>query len=123
MRLSRRAPEPEPINTALRSHVTRVTFNLTLKATHIEALAYLVDLGGVGVNSGGNPRTSRKSAFEVGAGYGSFFLHAINGLTARGLVVHDGKDHHITTAGEHVIALLKESGMWKEIRRAEISAA
>lgn len=113
------------MNDLLRDHVTRVGFNLTLGKTHIETLTYLADWGDV--NPADIPRTP---ASFVGAGHG---------LMRRGLLVHimppnrDEPNYRppgaeplgtwwkITPAGQLVLGLLEEAGIWTP-RRVEVNA-
>lgn len=119
-------------NEAFRAHVTSTTFVLTLGATHIAALAHVAH------------QLARNQTLDEDAANGTLdqrarpasgalrraFAHGVtgmNGLIARGLVTY----HHevqakpvgtwrpseawtITRAGQLVIALLAEAGIWQE---------
>jgi hypothetical protein len=127
----------EPVNEAFRSHVTSTTFVLTLGASHIAALAHVAhelkrnrsieeDLKNKTIDRRAKPRSGPlRRAFAHSA-------TGMNGLVSRGLVIH----HHlreedrqpgkwtghlkptdiwtITRAGELVIELLTEAGIWQE---------
>lgn len=126
----------QPINEALRSHVTATTFVLTLGSTHIAALAHVVhELArnrSINEDSAAgtlDQRASRASRNDAAPRpLRRAFAHSatgMNGLIARGLIEY----HHcetrvdqmraseywsITPAGHHVIGLLTEAGIWQE---------
>lgn len=102
-------------NHALRSHVTRVGFDLSLGKTHVAALIML-DLAIAAKGSVDSRHPMLRN-----------WITAMHGLCARGLMVHDtkfdrrghprpGLHHHykITKAGRMVIGLLKEAGIYQE---------
>lgn len=119
-------------NDLLRAHVTRVGFDLTLGKTHIAALVYLDEairrqehiptrvqdlrFGGSGLPSGHLAR-----AF-------SCWATGVHGCIDRGLVIHhyreDKQNTHpgwhytITAAGNLVIQLLQEAGIYQEYAAA-----
>lgn len=105
------------VNEALRSHVTRVGFDLTLGKTHIAALVYL------------NESIKQRRQFDTRPRFGAprafgFFASGARGLGERGLVVHHfkpdvrnkglGPHYTITKAGKLVVDLLKEAGIYQE---------
>lgn len=119
-------------NPALREHVTRIGFDLSLAKSHIAALVWLDvtlahpmaqkrDPSGrtwMRYVSGSSPH---RRAFAM-------FVPGVRGLIDRGLAWHEfppdnaqpwAKIYGITSAGHHVIALLKESGIYQEFE-AEI---
>jgi hypothetical protein len=128
----------DPINAALRAHVTRVGFDLSLGRTHIAALVWLdwkirTDRGGPIAD-----RTWRRvdQRHHLARAYNSF-ASGTHGLIERGLVVHTHPDtvklprgvknshdlpfrrfYRITPAGRLVIALLKETGLYEEYAAA-----
>lgn len=110
------------MNEALRQHVTRVGFDLTLGKTHVAALVYL--------DFCTRNRTTLNTA-GIGRNIFSWFVPGIRGCGDRGLVVHHydaeasnkkgdhlGKHYTITPAGKLVIGLLKEAGIWQEYEAA-----
>ena len=127
----RAQPEPEPIvNEGLRAHVTRVGFDLTLGRTHIAALVWLNEAMDRYVDT----RVSFVSPLRH-----AFANHAsgLGGCITRGLVLHhfneeaqraqkvkptsewSARPHYtITRAGELVIELLRECGLYDEYRSA-----
>lgn len=114
------------VNTVFREHVTGGAFNLDLRKSHIEALAFLDWRLSIDMTLGEEWRTGRyvrsPSSFSTGC----------NGLIRRGLVVHhdpypprtDTSNAHftefytITEAGKLSIALLSEAGLWQEYAAA-----
>lgn len=104
------------LNGALRAHVTRVGFDLTLGKTHIAALVYLNESIRQRryIRTGGDQRRFGFSHFATG----------IHGCEDRGLVIHhwrpekknEGLKWHytITKAGKLVISLLQEAGIYQE---------
>lgn len=119
---------PDDVNDALRAHVTRVGFDLTLGKTHVAALVYI------------DQQLKRKGYFRTPVtgpyrkAYANFASGA-HGLMDRGLLEHlIASDVHalsqyrqkykremppnrvwrITSAGRLVIALLKEAGIYQE---------
>lgn len=111
-----------PQNEALRAHVTRVGFDLTLGRTHIAALVYLNE----SIKRGCHFNTT-KATGPLARSF-SFFASGMHGCEDRGLVVHHfdpvaqrsqedvGLSPHftITRAGELVVELLRESGLYAE---------
>ena len=105
----------ETPNVALRAHVTRVGFDLSLGKTHVAALVMLAEAIAARSNV-----DSRHPMLRV-------WITATHGLKDRGLIEHEyrtdargnakkGLHHHyrITRAGRHVIGLLKEAGIYQE---------
>lgn len=103
------------LNEALRSHVTRVGFDLSLGKTHVAGLVML-DLV---IRARGHVDTRHPMLRH--------WVTAMHGLQDRGLVEHhfatdrrglakSGMHHHytITKAGRLVIGLLKEAGIYQE---------
>lgn len=121
-------------NTALRRHVTRVGFQLTLGKTHIAAIVWLDAL----LTRQGDWTLEDDRRFKPGSlGYDmdrtdrdfSLFVPGCRGLIDRGLVVrphgHDvtrsmanSQIWEITDAGRFTIGLLKESGIWADYASA-----
>jgi hypothetical protein len=114
----RRAPVH---NGALRDHVTRVGFDLTLGRSHIAALVFLNEalLRGEYINSN-KAEPSKRRIFAL-------FAHAMGGCITRGLVIHHfdpsasrageksmAPHYTITRAGELVVELLRETGLYEE---------
>lgn len=139
------APEPaEPLNAALRDHVSRYAFVLSLRPTHIAALVHLE--ASITAQPAGRRLTDREfigrdtrptlqhrldPAVRPMVRLDSQFVNGINGLIARGLVIHHahptekwqadnhrpfGDFYEITSAGRHVIGLLQGSGLWQAYR-------
>lgn len=110
-------------NDLLRSHVTRVGFDLSLGRTHIAALVLLNEQMAQKRYISDRKVTdlSMRRAF-------SFFASGIGGCVSRGLVIHHYqpnkrnstlKDHYtITKAGKLVIDLLRECGIYGEYAAA-----
>lgn len=111
-------------NALLRSHLTRVGFDLSLGRTHIYALVGLDEA--IRRKSDQHPRVARSHEdYRVAD---SLFITGVQGLERRGLVVHHytkdkktglglmGLQYHfsVTRAGRLVIDLLKEAGMYDE---------
>jgi hypothetical protein len=108
------------MNEALRQHVTRVGFDLTLGKTHIAALVYL------------DVCIRNRTYMRVDGRPWSHFAGGVNGCIARGLVEHHyagrptrrgqidhmGRHYTITKAGRLVRDLLKEAGIWQEYEAA-----
>lgn len=133
---------PEPINESLRAHVTRVGFDLSLGRTHIAALVWIDHA--IRYDKGGpwNPRIDRRPRRNYGhplARAHANFASGMHGLQDRGLVIWTNPDTiklprgvarwdelparriwRITPAGRHVIALLKEAGLYDEYAAALI---
>ncbi len=118
MTARRRINPPAQRNEALRAHVTRVGFDLTLGRTHIAALVYLNE---------SNERGTYINTNKVSGPFGRAFSHFISGIRGcedRGLTFHSydpaqkdthtGNHYTITRAGELVIELLRESGLYAE---------
>lgn len=121
-------------NLALRRHVTRVGFQLTLGKTHIAALVYLDAL----LTRQGDWARKDERHFRAGSlGYDmdrtdhdfARFVPGVRGLIDRGLVARPHGQNltremttseiwEITPAGRLVIGLLKESGIWAEYASA-----
>lgn len=118
-------------NDLLRSHVTRVGFDLTLGKTHIAALVYLNESIRQKRYIATNVRhlrfpadpQSQLPARSHARAY-AHFATGMHGLEDRGLVIHhyrpDKRDtllkwhFTITKAGKLVIELLKEVGLYQE---------
>ena len=119
--------EPAPVNEALRAHVTSAKFVLTLGGSHIAALVWI----------DWNTRHGPSMSAEPGAvtqhhkpahGPWRFIVPGCNGIIDRGLAVHHpfrnsgsgiderpfGQAWQITPAGQAVITLLREAGIWDE---------
>lgn len=119
-------------NEALRAHVTRVGFDLSLGKTHIASLVYL--------NECLRQRRhidTRKTAGPHARAF-SWFASGMHGCIDRGLVIHhyqptvdlpskerqkaerQGLRRHytITKAGKLVIGLLQEAGIYQEFAEA-----
>jgi hypothetical protein len=110
-------------NELLRGHLTRVGFDLSLGRTHIAALVYLDQ-------SIRQNKQWHLAGYKISRSMGRAFAHfatATSGLIERGLVVHHWdekanklgkgglKPHYtITKAGQLVIGLLQESGLYEE---------
>lgn len=105
-------------NEALRAHVTRVGFDLTLGKTHIAALVLLNE---------SLRRNDWISTQVASVGYRrtfSLFVPGVHGLQDRGLVIHNRPERGsrkrlrqiwvITKAGKLVIDLLREAGIYQE---------
>ena len=97
------------MNEALREHVTRVGFNLTLGKTHVQTLVVL-DIA----------LKANRHWHDRGR---NLFVPAVQGLERRGLVEHTYPSKsglpvrriwRITKAGRFVLGLLKESGLYDE---------
>lgn len=111
----RKAPQA---NEALRAHVTRVGFDLTLGRTHIASLVYLNE----SIERGGYIKTTGMAG-ALARSF-SFFASGIRGCEDRGLTIHHynpdrrdeglGAHYTITRAGQLVIELLRESGLYAE---------
>ncbi len=106
-------------NDLLRSHVTRVGFDLSLGRTHIAAIVLL--------NESLTQRRyipAHKTSDAAARRTFAWFASGLQGCCTRGLVIHhyrqdkrDGglKWHYtITRAGKLVIDLLKEAGIYQE---------
>lgn len=115
MRVRRNPPATH--NEPLRSHVTRVGFNLTIGRTHIAALVYLNESFQRGYMNAHKGAESHRRLFNL-------FATGMAGCQTRGLVVHhydydhrdEGLQWHytITRAGQLIIELLRESGLYAE---------
>lgn len=105
------------MNQALREHVTRVGFNLTLGKTHIAALVLI------------NEYWARDIEYHAHGAPWSSWITGVGGLQTRGLAWHQFHDtrgipadkrplpseyYGITTAGQYVIGLLAEAGIWQD---------
>jgi hypothetical protein len=134
----------EPLNPALRDHVNRYAFVLSLRPTHISSLVYvermtrleppgprLTDAQQARNRAQPNRHDHRMAGdpdVRFMARLDSNFVAGVRGLLSRGLVVHEtherdpwkpnnerpfGDFYQITSAGRHVIGLLKGSGLWQ----------
>jgi len=134
----------EPLNPALRDHVNRYAFVLSLRPTHISALVYVERMTRLqpagprlsdAVRQRDRARPDKRDRWEAAdpdvrfmARLDSNFIAGVRGLLSRGLVVHEtherepwkpdnerpfGDFYQITSAGRHVIGLLKGSGLWQ----------
>lgn len=103
------------MNEALREHVTRTGFNLTLGKSHIAALVMIVEHW-----------QKDESWTSYGAPW-SHFWTGFQGLKTRGLAWHQYHDtrppnpykppsafYGLTTAGQYMVGLLSESGIWQD---------
>jgi hypothetical protein len=107
------------MNEALRSHVTRVGFDLTLGKTHIAALVYLNECLKQRRYIPAHKTENRPLRHTF-----AFFASGAHGLQDRGLILHHYRpDKHdaglkwhytITKAGKLVVALLQEAGIYQE---------
>jgi hypothetical protein len=119
------------VNDALREHVTSSKFTLTLGATHIAALVW-IDWQLL-VNLNFDELSEQQSALveppRSHTLYRTFQLvvPGMHGLIQRGLVTHTRPANRgvkpadiwtITTAGQMVVGLLKEAGIWQEYASA-----
>lgn len=111
------------MNEALRDHVTRIGFNLTLGTTHIAAMVLL----DVMLRSEDDERKRYTMADQWNRR--SFFVPAIDGVIRRGLAWHQQPDkidiranffrnYGFTKAGIAALELLRESGIYEEYERA-----
>jgi hypothetical protein len=120
------------MNEELREHVTRVGFNLTLSKTQIEALVWLDLMRQLHAGK----RHPAKRCYDMRIPFDvRYFVSAASGLQVRGLVAHfkvEGlwSDHcwneywQISRAGDLVIDLLKECGIYEEhIKKMRVEAA
>lgn len=116
------------MNEQLRSHVTRIGFQLSLGKTHIAALV-LIDA-----------ETRQRCRIRMNGGPWNWFATGAHGLIDRGMVIHHpplpierqtramrerrgkwghlGGYYEITKAGRLTINLLKEAGIWQEYENA-----
>ena len=89
------------INEQLKEYVTSTVFSMTLKKTHIWALVKAKE---------GYQQNKR----EVDPGYLDMFsIPAVKNLISKGLV-HPKSGWQLTRAGELVVELLKEAGIYQE---------
>lgn len=113
------------MNEALRGHVTRVGFNLTLSIGQIGVLVTIAE--------GNAQKADYRAVGDMVKGFtpwafavNSNWVTGVRGLERRGLIEHHvpkaiRKDRKISTvwtispAGEHVVGLLKEAGIYQEI--------
>jgi hypothetical protein len=122
-------PSPPPINEALRAHLTRIQFDLSLGKTHIACLVWVeyVNRTDSYVDTHKIPNLGMRRTFGLN-------MAATVGLLERGLIWHRPtsseefaktvKEHGafkgwaevygLTRAGELVRDLLKEAGIWQE---------
>lgn len=111
------------MNEALRDHVTRIGFNLTLGTTHIAAMVML----DVMLRSEDDERKMYTMADQWNRR--SFFVPAIDGVIRRGLVWHKGpekvdmkanpyRNYGFTKAGIAALELLREAGIYEEFERS-----
>lgn len=112
-------------NDMLRAHVTGTAFVLTLGKTHIAALVHLEEVLAWEEANGAASRRDMKLHRHPALGN---FVPAASGLITRGLVTHHETDTpgvlrndkafvdmwQITKAGQLVLELLKECGIWQE---------
>lgn len=109
-------------NDLLRSHVTSAAFHLTLGKTHIAALVHLEERLAADLNTWEHIKQPREKTPHLGN-----FTTGAAGLVARGLATHTYPltDEHwadlpfstywqITPAGQLVLELLREAGIWQE---------
>lgn len=121
------------MNLLLRRHLTRIGFNLTLGKTHIAALVFIdatlrvgadVDWRDEGRLKASHPLTQLDTSVRHERDF-NMFVPGCRGLQSRGLVIHHqppkppasctmGDIWQVTPAGEAVIVLLKESGIWDD---------
>lgn len=115
-------------NALLRDHITRVGFDLTLTKTQIAVLVYLDLLKREVIveKSFSKLRQPTRPLNAYARMIDSSFVTGVTGLTRRGLVrhYHDGHKHQnddhllmfytVLKAGEYVIGLLKESGLYEQ---------
>lgn len=104
-------------NEALRAHVTRVGFDLSLGHTHVAALVAIAE--------------SHRTKLDVTMH--RFWVPAVRGCMERGLVIHHPQTalrnkrlfeglgkladwYSLTPAGELVVSLLTEAGLYNEYR-------
>lgn len=117
---------PDEINDALRAHVTRVGFDLTLGKSHIATLVWIDQM----LKQRRHIRTTNAGSYRRAFSNSAVGSH---GLQDRGLIEHTTPDYKgwrakghstdsypvnriwkITKAGRLVIALLKEAGIYDE---------
>lgn len=120
--------EGTKVNEALRGHVTRVGFNLTLTVGQISALIALDEAIRRKLRGVPDAQTNTPWSYAINSNW----VTGMHGLERRGLVNHHyderysykGKLHHldhigrhykITKAGKLVIEILKEAGIYEEI--------
>lgn len=116
------------MNDAFRDHVTSTGFVLTLGRTHIDSLVRL--WWRVEASKRGYETEDDRGAFPNIISLGRFWIAAMGALQGRGLVWHKWENaksynggkrkpwHQVwgfTPAGELVIDLLKEAGIWQEV--------
>lgn len=118
-------PSPPPINEALRAHLTRIQFDLSLGKTHIACLVWVEYVN----RTDSYIDTHKIPDFGMRRTFGLNMAAAV-GLLERGLIWHDpqpsedmkgrevfkgwAKVYGLTKAGELVRDLLKEAGIWQE---------
>lgn len=105
------------MNAALREHVTRVGFNLTLGKTHIAALVLISEYW------------AKDLRYHAHGSPWSQWITGNQGCRARGLTWHQPHDTRgipvdqrplpsayfgVTTAGQYTIGLLAEAGIWQD---------
>lgn len=106
------------MNQALREHVTRVGFDLTLGKTHIAALVEVNEIWAKDLH-----------CVAYGRPWSHFAGGGVGGCVDRGLVWHQFHDargvpepkrpkpseyYGLTTAGQYTVGLLAEAGVWQE---------
>ncbi len=118
---------PLPVNEALRSHVTRVGFDLTLSRSQIAALVWLNEAMDTYVDTRVPVDHPLRHAF-------AHHMTGMGGLIAKGMVIHHydptvqrtgpisnwtARPHFsITRAGELATELLREAGLYAEYSAA-----
>jgi len=106
------------VNDLLREHVTRTGFDLSLSKRQVESLVWLCEM---------------RESLRYGGRGPSHYVSSIHGAMRRGLVVHRadrasllrherenrplGWYYELTAAGEFVVGLLRESGLYEEHER------
>lgn len=118
------------MNDLLRSHVTRVGFDLSLGKTHIAALVYLdvmIRARSQGVGMHVTDLALRRTFAHFAGGArgcierGLLLHHYDERYSARGPIRHRdhlGRHYTITKAGKLVLALLREAGIYQEYAAA-----
>jgi hypothetical protein len=104
------------MNRALRGHVTRVGFDLTLGTRHIASLVWLAEI------LAAEQKAERSMWIAKRGGVWSHHAQGTAGLITRGLILHEypgdklpmSAYYKITRAGHHVIGLLREAGIYDD---------
>lgn len=115
----------EAPNEALRAHVSRVRFDLSLAKSHVAALVYVDVMIRTSRAQGRGAYINSRHATDHARAF-SHFTTGTRGLIERGLIEHSYQGPHkpfhrhyrITRAGRLVIGLLREAGMWAEYEAA-----